>query len=415
MSERRVGLIGAMLAAIGPVSMAIYTPAMTEIVHAFGTSPSLVKLTLTLYFGGFACGQLVAGPLSDGLGRRPVTFAFMAIYCAASMVALLAPNVHVLMAARFIQGVGASAGVAISRAIVRDLFHGERSSRIMNLIGIILAVGPAVAPTIGGLVLLVASWRGVFVLMVAFGASIVIVTGIFLRETVVPDRARLEPRSLLAAYGEVLADRNFRLAAGMIATAVGALYAQATFLPFILMDRVGLSPGQFGLGMLFQTGAYLSGSLAVRALMGRTSAYRLVAPGLACVAVGSLGTAMQLVWEPGFLRVMVPVAIYAFGLAFIIPALTTAALAPFARIAGAAASMMGFMQMGAGLLAGSLGALLGNPTLAMGSLIPLMGATACLLYRVYRRQPALAEPEPRPTVAGLPVGRTTMPDLGAKD
>ena len=124
MSERRVGLIGALLTAIGPISMALYTPAMTEIVHALGTTEALVKMTLTLYFGGFACAQLVAGPLSDALGRRPVAFLFMGIYCAGSLFALGA-SVHALMLARFVQGIGASAGVAISRAVVRDLFQGS--------------------------------------------------------------------------------------------------------------------------------------------------------------------------------------------------------------------------------------------------------------------------------------------------
>ncbi len=412
MSERRVSLIGALLTAIGPISMALYTPAMTQIVEAFDTTPPLVKLTLTLYFGGFACAQLVAGPLSDALGRRPVTFTFIAIYCAASVAALFAPNVEVLMLARFVQGVGASAGVAISRAIVRDLFHGERSSRIMNLIGIILAVGPALAPTIGGLVLSVAGWRAIFLVMVALGASVALVTAFGLRETVVPDRSRLRFGALASAYGEVLGNRHFLTAAGVIATAVGALYAQATFLPFILMGQVGLTPAQFGVGMLFQSGSYLIGSLAMRALIGRVSAYALIGPGLGFVAAGSLGSTLLHVWEPSFLRVMVPVAIYAFGLAFLMPALTTAALAPFTRIAGAAAAMMGFMQMGSGLLVGSLGALFGNPAWAMGTLIPLMGAAACLLYLSYRRLPSLAEPEPRRAIAGLPVGRTMMPDAG---
>ncbi len=86
MSERRVSLIGALLVAIGPVSMALFTPAMPEIVHAFGTTASAVKLTLSLYFAGFAFAQLICGPLSDGLGRKPVTFAFMAIYLAASVL-----------------------------------------------------------------------------------------------------------------------------------------------------------------------------------------------------------------------------------------------------------------------------------------------------------------------------------------
>src|SRR5690606_27992445 len=136
MSERRVSIIGGLIVAIGPISLALFTPAMPEIAHAFGTSEGAVKLTLSLYFAGFAFAQLFCGPLSDGFGRKPVTFAFMAIYLVASLIALLAPSIEVLIAARFLQGVGAAVGVAISRAIVRDLFTHERSARIMNLIGI---------------------------------------------------------------------------------------------------------------------------------------------------------------------------------------------------------------------------------------------------------------------------------------
>jgi DHA1 family bicyclomycin/chloramphenicol resistance-like MFS transporter len=388
MSERRVGLIGALLTTIGPVSMALYTPAMTEIVRSLGTTEALVKLTLTLYFGGFACAQLVAGPLSDALGRRPVTFAFMAIYSGASVVALLAPDVGVLMAARFVQGVGASAGIAISRAVVRDLFQGERSSRIMNLIGIILAAGPAIAPTLGGLVLLAAGWRAIFAVMVLFGLAVMLVTGLWLRETVVPDRRRLAPGALARAYRAVLGSRQFLLAAGTVAGSVGSLYAQATFLPFVLMDRVGLGPTQFGLAMLCQTGGFLAGSLTARALMRRTSAAALVAPGLGLIATGGLGLSLLLVREPSLVGVMGPVGLSAFGMGFVLPATTTAALAPFPHAAGAAASMLGFLQMGSGLAIGSLGAALGDPVLALATLIPLMSLAAGLFHIGYRRSVA---------------------------
>ena len=102
MSERRVGVIGALRAAIGPISMALFTPAMPEIVHAFGTTESAVKLTLSLYFAGFAFAQLACGPLSDGFGRKPVITAFMGIYLLASIAAILAPTIHLLIAARFL-------------------------------------------------------------------------------------------------------------------------------------------------------------------------------------------------------------------------------------------------------------------------------------------------------------------------
>ena len=381
MSERRVGLIGGLMTAIGPVSMAIYTPAMPEIVRALGTSEAMVKLTLTLYFGGFAAGQLVAGPLSDALGRRAVTFGFMGVYCLASLAGLMAQDVGMLMAARFVQGVGASAGIAISRALVRDLFQGERSARIMNLIGIILAAGPAVAPTVGGLLLVAAGWRSVFVAMVGFGLAVVLVTATAMRETVTADAGRLRPRALAAAYAAILADRRFLTSAGIVACAVGALYAQATFLPFILMGRVGLSPAAFGLAMLFQSGSFLLGSLATRALLDRVGAGRLVAPGLGFIAAGSLGLLLLNLRDPSLLGVMLPVALAAFGIAFVMPATTTDALAPFPAHAGAAAAMMGFLQLGLGLAVGSLGAAIGDPVRAMALLIPAMGAAACLLYR----------------------------------
>lgn len=414
MSARRVALIGALMTAIGPISMALYTPAMTEIVRAFGTTEAAVKLTLTLYFGGFACAQLVAGPLSDALGRRSVTLAFMGIYCAGSIAALLAPDVRLLMAARFVQGIGASAGVAISRALVRDLFQGEQSARILNVVGIILAVGPAVAPTIGGLVLAAAGWREIFLVMVAFGLAIVLVALFLMRETVVPDRRRLRPAALAGAYRELLGNAHFLLTAGTVAASVGVIYTQATFLPFILMERVGLSPAAFGLAMLFQSGSYFLGSVVARWLIGRVSAYRLVAPGLAMVALGCAGSSLLLVWEPGLLRVMLPVSVYAFGIAFVMPAMTTAALAPFPHVAGAAAALAGFMQMGGGLVMGSLGALLGDPALAMAVINPVMGLTSCVLYVVYRRNPHLAEPEPRRVIAGLPVGRSTLDTPGER-
>jgi len=385
MTERRVSLIGALLVAIGPVSMALYTPAMTELVRYFDTTPSVVNLTLTLYFGGFACAQLIAGPLSDALGRRPITIFFMALYCLGSILAVLAPSIETLIVARILQGVGASAGVAISRALVRDLFTDDRSSRIMNLIGIILALGPALAPTIGGVMLQSFGWRSTFVLMAMIGLTVIMVAIFLMKETVVADKSRLNFRVLGRNYKMLLTNKHFLTASLVIGGALGAIYAQSTFLPFILMGDVGLSPTQFGASMLAQSGSFFVASLACRSLMARHGAYRLVAPGLMLIAIGSVGIFTLLIWPPSFLHVMVPVSIYSCGIACVMPAMSTAALAPFGRAAGAAASMMGFIQMGSGLLMGSIGAVMGNAVVAMGILIPIMGAVACTSFLMFRK------------------------------
>ena len=381
MSERRVGLIGAFMVAVGPVSMALYTPAMPEIVHAFGTTEAAVKLTLSLYFAGFAFSQLICGPFSDGFGRKPIILAFMTIYLVASVIALFAPSIEVLIAARFLQGAGAAVGIAISRALIRDLFHNDRAARIMNLQGIILAVGPALSPTIGGVIMEFAGWHAIFLVMVAMGVGVVLVTQFGLRETVSRDLTRIRPAALLRSYAALLGSGYFVLSSLVVAGTVGALYTLATVLPFILMNRVGLTATQFGLGMLMQSGSFFIGSLVVRVLLRKIPAPRLVPIGLSFVGAGAMGVAMLLrIAPPTFLSVMGPVAFYAFGIAFVMPAMMVAAVAPFPRIAGSASSMSGFMQMGGGLLGGTIAALIGDPVTATATVIPVMGLVAILAW-----------------------------------
>jgi len=400
MSERRVSLIGAMLVAIGPISMALFTPAMPEIVRYFDTTEAAVKMTLSLYFAGFALAQLVCGPLSDGFGRKPVVYAFTGIYLVATVLSLAAPTIHLLVAARFLQGVGAAVGWSVARAVVRDLFTRDRSARIMNLMGLILAIGPALSPTIGGLLMEVAGWHAIFFVMLAAAFAILVVVRFAMVETVRRDLSRIAPRALAASYGAILSTPYFVLASLILGGAVGSIYTQATILPFILMERVGLTPSQFGAGMLMQSGSYLAGSLVVRLLLRRYSAVRLVPVGLALVLVGSLMLAVGLrLMPPSFLGVMGPVGFNAFGIAFVMPAISTAVLAPFPRTAGAASSMSGFFQMGGGLVGGIVCALMGDPVSAMATVIPAMGLIAGLSWLLWSRLPEPAEglvvaPEP---------------------
>jgi DHA1 family bicyclomycin/chloramphenicol resistance-like MFS transporter len=388
MSERRVAVIGAMLVALGPISMALYTPAMPEIVRAFGTTEAAVKLTLSLYFAGFAVAQLFCGPLSDGFGRRPVTVAFMGIYLVAGIAALLSPSVEVLIAARFLQGVGAAAGVAIARAIVRDLFTSETSARIMNMMGMILAVGPAFSPVIGGVTMEFFGWHAIFALMVAFGVIIILVATFGLRETVTRDLSRIRFGAIMRSYGTLLTSRYFMYSSLIMGGTVGSLYALATMLPFILIDRVGLSATQFGLSMLMQSGFYFLGSVAVRFTMPRIGSRRLVPVGLGVIAAGALALpVLHALLEPSLFSIMLPVAAYAFGIAFVTPAMLTACLAPFPHMAGAASSLSGFMQMGGGLLGSMVAALVGDPVVAIATVVPGMGAIAILCWLGFRQLP----------------------------
>ncbi|MCY1320298.1 Inner membrane transport protein YdhC [compost metagenome] len=386
MSERRTSIIGAFLVALGPVSMALYTPAMPELVRAFSSSEAAIKMTLSLYFAGFAFAQLVSGTLSDVIGRRRATLIFMAIYLVGSLMAAFAPSVAVLLAGRLVQGIGASVGMTVARAIVRDQFTGTEAARIMNMIGMMLALGPAVSPTLGGLALGLFGWQSIFFLMVGFAAMACLTVQFFMAETVTPDPAKGHLKPILAAYRRLVSDSRFVTSTLVIGGAVGALYAWATMLPFVLINEVGLTPTEFCVGMLMQSGLFFSGTVVVRLLMRRFTPQALVPAGLVFIGLASLILAYSMhALAPSFLSVMLPIGIYAFGIAFVMPYMMTAAMAPFPDIAGTASAMMGFVQMGSGLLGGAIAAAVGVPVLALGTIIPSFGLVSILSYVWYRR------------------------------
>jgi MFS transporter, DHA1 family, multidrug resistance protein len=288
MSERRTTFLGAFLTTLGPISMAIYTPAMPELVRAFATTDAAIKMSLSLFFAGFALAQLVAGPLADALGRKKATLIFLTVYLAGSLLAMLASSVEFILAARLVQGIGASVGVVVGRAIVRDLYTGTDAARILNTIGIFLAIGPAMGPTLGGLTLAAFGWDAVFLLMVAFGLMAMAFTLSLLRETIVPDLGRLRPRQLLRNYLEVAGTARFLATSLILSGTIGALYAQSTMLPFVLINEVGLTPTQFGLGMLMQSGSYLTGSLTLKLVASRLGGPRATLIGITLCGFGAI-------------------------------------------------------------------------------------------------------------------------------
>lgn len=381
-SPTRAAVIGALLTALGSVSMALYTPAMPTLVTVFGTSMSLVKTTLTAYFFGFAVTQLVCGPLSDAYGRRPVAFGFLVLYGLGGLAALFAPTVEILIAARLVQGIGAAVGVSVSRAVVRDLFTGHDSARVLNTIGIVLSIGPAVSPTLGGVILSIAGWRAIFVVMVVLAVAAIASVHLFLPETnAARDPALARPGRVAATYGRLAVDPRFLRPALSLGVSVGSIYALGTLLPFVLIGRVGLDPTLFGLGMLAQTGSYFLGGLTARGLMNRFGVEKLIAPGLVLAVIGALATlTLEHGVEPSWATVMVPVGVYAFSIALVIPPLTTAVLAPFPKTAGSASALLGFLQMGSGFVGGLVGALFTDPVIALQVVFPAMQAFALAVH-----------------------------------
>ena len=368
--------------ALGPLSLALYTPALPTLVQAFATTPAAVKFSLTIYFLGFCLAQLLCGPLSDAYGRRPVALVFFAIYFVGSIVALLAPSIGVLQVGRALQGVGAAAGIATSRAMVRDLFVGQTSARIMNRIGLLVGLVPAFSPAVGSLLLL-ADWHAIFILMFVYAIAVVAIVWLLMPETnLAADPALMAPRRMAANYVTLLTDRRFVAPASLMGLVLGGIYTLPSLMPFVLIDRLGLTPVQYALVMIVQTAALIVGNLLVGRLLRRVNARRLVPIGIVIIVLAGAGFwAVRLFATPHLLSFMIPGMFWVFGLPFVTPGTMTSAMSYFPKTAGAASSLIGFMQMGGGFLGSAIAAAaFGDPIAAVDTLMPLISFAAGLCY-----------------------------------
>jgi DHA1 family bicyclomycin/chloramphenicol resistance-like MFS transporter len=399
MSARRTALVGGLMVAAGPLSISLYGPALPTIVTELGTTDAMGKLSLSVYFGAFALAQLVCGPLSDSWGRRRVTILFFLLYVAGSVVAALGPSVEFLLAGRILQGIGVSVGVALSRAMVRDQFVGSESIRILTLINLILTVAPAIAPTLGSVVLLFGSWHLLFLLMGGYGLGIIALIALAALETH-PPAARVPFRAgtIVSNYRALLGAPAFMVPALVLALSFGGFYGFAALLPFVLIDEIGLSTFEFAMVMLMQTGAFITGNVLAGYAAKRLSGKAMVRIGLVLLALAGIGFALGLrVFAPGVLPVMLPVVLWMLALAFIGPSTTAAAMAGFGTIAGAAGALTGVFQVGGGFIGSTLASLaFADASSALVTLMPIMAALAvaiALAQRIAGGQADVLPPE----------------------
>lgn len=388
MSARRTALIGGLMVSTGPLSLTLYGPALPAIVADLGATDAGGKLTMSVYFAAFAMAQLICGPLSDRFGRRWVAVSFFAIYVLGSIVGALAPTMEALLAGRFLQGFGVSAGVALSRAMVRDQFTGRDAIRILTQINLILTVVPAIAPSLGSLIMLAGSWHLMFMVMAGFGLAIIALLCLSARETLHEDnRIPLRPGRILVNYGRLLQALDFMLPALLLALTFGGFYAFAALLPFVLIDQIGLTPFQFAMALLIQTGSFILGNLVAVRLGRNLDGRALIGVGLVLLALGGLGFAIAPRLFPDAVpAIMIPVSLWMLALGTIGPSATASAMANYGHIAGAAGALTGFFQMGGGFVASLLAiALFADALDAMTTLLPLMAALAIIIALAHRR------------------------------
>ena len=337
------------ITAVGPLSLNILAPAMPGLIGTLGAGAGTVQLTLSLFLLGMAVSQLVLGTLSDRFGRRPVMLAGLALTVVASFAALATTSITGLIVARTCQAFGATAGIVIGRAVVRDLYDRDRAASMIGWVTMAMVVAPMIAPLIGGALDTALGWHAIFAFVGLFAAAILVWASFQLPETrkVATGEGFAH---FLAASGSLLTDRAF-LGYALVAAFNSAMFF--TFIggaPHVVVTIMHRSSAEYGIWFLAISLAYIAGNFAA----GRWSAkYGVDVMIRAGVAVTVAGAAVGIIWvllDPagGPAVIMTPQMIIGFASGFMLPNALAGAVSVRPQAAGAAAGITGFMQMGLG-------------------------------------------------------------------
>ena len=381
-STRRLALVVVALAIIAPFTIDTYLPSLPDIGSEFDVSDFYLQQTLSLYLIAFAAMTLVYGPLSDTFGRRRVVLISVILYIVTSIGCALAASARELLLLRVAQGVAASGGIVIGRAIVRDRFSGATAQRVMSRIMLVFPIAPAFAPIIGGWLHDLAGWRSVFWFLALLGVAVWLGVAWQLPETLPPaERHPGHPRAIAAAYARALGHPRFMLMVFAIAFSFAGMFVYVAGSPALLYGALGLGANDFGLLFVplvlgLMTGAYISGRIA-----GRRSHEQGVALGFRIMlAAAAIGLALNVSVTPTLISTVAPLALYACGLALALPNLTLLSLDLFPRNRGLASAVQSFIHTGgSALAAGLVVPLLDGDVVrfATGALLLCLSGVAC--------------------------------------
>ena len=365
-----LAMLLACLGTLGPFSIDTYLPAFSSIAQSLGATPAQMQQTLSAYLFGFAAMNLFHGPLSDSFGRRPVVLCGLALFTLASLGCALSQTIGQLVFFRALQGMSAGAGVVISRAIIRDMCAPDEAQRLMSQVTIFFGIAPALAPVLGGFLLVHLGWHSIFWLLVVVGLLLWGLNARFLPETLHADaRQSFAPGPLLRAYADLLRNPRFVLLVFASGVPFNGMFLYVLSAPEWLGTHLGLGPTQFfwffGLTISgIMGGAFVSGRLA-----GRMPPRRQIRIGFAIMLAMSLGNVvLNLLFTPHAAWALLPISLFAFGWALMVPVVTLMVLdlAPDRR--GMASSLQACVGSAAnGVVAGVLAPLVMHSTVALAA------------------------------------------------
>ena len=348
---RLLALLMAMTA-IGPAMLNILVPALPGLTTRLSTDAGTVQLTLSLYLLSLATAQLLLGPLSDRFGRRPVVLAGLALSVVASLAAIAASSIGALIAARIVQAAGASTGIVIGRAIIRDLYERDRAAAMIGLVTTAMVIAPMIAPLVGGILDTAFGWEAIFLFIALFSAVVLLWALPVLPET--------RPQSAAQTLGKMGEEARALIVSAKFHgyVLVGALGSAPffTFLgggPHVVVTLMGRTSAEYGLWFALPSLGYMSGNFTVSRLSQRFGIDAMIVAGIACELIGASLTCVLVATLPeaGPAIIFLPQLLISYGNGLLLPNAIAGAVSVRPQAAGTASGMTGFAQMAIGALA----------------------------------------------------------------
>ena len=371
----RLVLLLGILTALGPFTVDMYLPALPQITQEFGTSDTMVQLTLTGTLLGLAFGQLLIGPLSDIYGRRRPLLVGTVIHVGASLACFFAPSIEVLTALRTLQGFGAAATGVIAMAIVRDLFTGHDAAVVLSRLMLVMGVAPILAPSIGGALMSVTQWRGVFLALFILGIAMIALAAVSLPETLPPENRSGKGIGAIARnYIALGKDAHFMVLVLVCGLGRGVLWSYIAASSYVMQEQFGLSATAYGFAFAGGAVVLIGSSQLNVVLLGRWSPNSITIWAMwGSSAVGAAVVVVAATDSWGFVGFAVPILLMLCATGFVMPNAPAVALSRHGEAAGSAAALIGFAQFGAAAVVAPVVGLLGNTSLAVA--ISMTGAS----------------------------------------
>lgn len=378
------------MTAIGPGTLNIVVPALPGLIARLETDAATVQLTLSLYLLSLASAQLVLGPLSDRFGRRPVILAGLALSVAASFAALFATSIGALIAARIVQAAGASTGIVIGRAIIRDLYDRDHAAGVMGLVTTAMVLAPMLAPMIGGILDTAFGWEAIF-LFIALATAAVLGWAVMALPETHPTRIVTTPAMLVAEWRKLLSNPKFY--AYVFAAALGSA-PYFTFLgggPHVVITLMGRSSAEYGLWFALSSVGYMAGNFTVSRMAHRVGVDTLIFAGIGCEFIGACLTATLFIALPdgGPATVFLPQMFISYGNGLLLPNCIAGAVSVRPQSAGTASGLAGFTQMAIGAACTQIVSMLlavSTSALPMALMMLVVVALAAALFGVLARR-----------------------------